>query len=100
MRIEADKVLNGKIVLKVEELSSSSAMDVYLMPSYVDPASKTHGLIENKNYKWNLQVGSQIEAPSDWQMIVNFYRLNGTYKIKSWVQELQPADVNLLRNAW
>lgn len=100
LRIEADSKLNGKIVMKVNNLGPNTALDVYVMPARVARAASTHGLLENGNYQLNLQEDAVISAPADWQIIVNFYRLEGSFKVSTWVQEFESTDVNRLRNQW
>ena len=101
LEFRADKILNGKIVVKVINADKSDLF-IYKMPVDVKSANGTHiSIVENNQTSIKVTNGS-FEAPADWVifLVYNTHKEKGNIFISSWVEHFSDKDQVLLDTVW
>ena len=70
MVFNASEYLNGKLEVKITELSANDIrLNIYMWPSKIPKDAMTHGILENGR-TFTGKLGDTYEAPTDWTIYI------------------------------
>ena len=113
LEFRADKILHGKIVVKLMNVENSDVF-IYKMPVNFKAVNGTHGSILENNQTSIKVTNGTFEAPTDWVifLVYNKHKINqdelknpkleiqGNIFISSWVEHFTDKDQSLLESVW